>query len=283
LQGSTARSYKRGHFLFLAWCRSSAVDVNRFTVVQLVDFLEKASQSQYAVSTVLLFRSAVLEFHVYADSITTARTLREFLRQLKREAPLLRLSHTSVNLSPSLEHLRSIASDSSSYLTQLSTKCAFLLAAAAFLRPSDLHRIVLSASHVQADGALLLVIDAPKETRQGRHICKELTIRPLPQDPALCPVQAFQALVSHPLRSSSPALFVNSRAPSRRLAVTTLSAFLRRILRVSVPSIPGKRGPSVRSAASDTTLRNGAPLDDILLMGNWSSSTVLRHALPPHP
>ncbi|KAI9310034.1 hypothetical protein BX666DRAFT_1871445, partial [Dichotomocladium elegans] len=33
---------------------------------------------------------------------------------------------------------------------------------------------------------------------------------------------------------------------------------------------------SLRSVASDTALRRGIPLEDILLMGNWSSASVFQ-------
>ena len=125
---------------------------------------------------------------------------------------------------------------------------------------------------------LHLMIVAPKETRNGRRIYKDLTLLPLPDDVKLCPVHTFKALLVHPSRATSDFLFVNSRQPTQPLAVTTLSTYVRSVLRLSpTASQVGSRLPSVRSVASDKALRNGVPLDEVLLMGNWSSSTVFNN------
>ncbi|KAI9316059.1 hypothetical protein BX666DRAFT_1815685, partial [Dichotomocladium elegans] len=120
-------------------------------------------------------------------------------------------------------------------------------------------------------------IVTPKETRQGRHIIKDLLIAPLPDDESLCPVQAFNALLNHPGRSGSNHLWVNSRNPAQPLAVNTISAYLRAILAKSPSAVvAGPRLPSLHSVTSDTALRHGIPLKDILLMGNWSSTSVFQ-------
>ncbi|KAI7847851.1 hypothetical protein BDC45DRAFT_451190 [Circinella umbellata] len=122
------------------------------------------------------------------------------------------------------------------------------------------------------------MIVAPKETRNGRRIYKDLTLLPLPDDVELCPVHTFKALLVHPSRATSDFLFVNSRQPTQPLAVTTLSTYVRSVLYLSpTASQVGSRLPSVRSVASDKALRNGVPLDEVLLMGNWSSSTVFNN------
>ena len=86
------------------------------------------------------------------------------------------------------------------------------------------------------------------------------------------------ALSAHPARASPEHLFVNSRHTSQALAVNTLSAYLCSVLRLSHSvAISSLRLPSMRSIASDKALRQGIGLEDILLMGNWSSSMVFQH------
>ncbi|KAI7854580.1 hypothetical protein BDC45DRAFT_585236, partial [Circinella umbellata] len=185
-----------------------------------------------------------------------------------RRGQYLFLHWSLVDLTPSFTFLCSIPSNTSTSLTSLSKKCTFLLAAAAFLRPSDLHRISLPDCSVDEDSHLHLLIVAPKETRQGRRINKDLVLLPLLNDVALCPVATFKALVAHPGRSSSQFLFVNSRHTDQPLVVTTLSTYIRSVLKLSpMASINGSRLPSVRSVASDKALCNGVSLDDVLLMG----------------
>ena len=141
VQGAHGRSYKRPHYLFIHWSEHYKVDRNTFSVVQLIEFLQLASSSGFAASTVTLFRWAIVAFHVCANDVLSSRELRHCLAHIKKSAPPVSLSRPEVDLTPSFGYLRTIASDSSSPLNLLSKKCAFLLAAAAFLCPSDLHHI----------------------------------------------------------------------------------------------------------------------------------------------
>ncbi|KAF7720368.1 hypothetical protein EC973_000341 [Apophysomyces ossiformis] len=146
---------------------------------------------------------------------------------------------------------------------------------AAFLRPSDLHRIQLQQSRVDEEDRLHLSIYAPKETRGGRRIIKTLIVHPLPSDPSLCPVKAYVALRDHPDARLRPpdSLLVNSVDVAAGVQVATISGWLRRLLAKSLTDATSS-APSVRSVASDLALLRGAALEDVLTMGNWSSSTV---------
>ncbi|KAI9314653.1 hypothetical protein BX666DRAFT_1862215 [Dichotomocladium elegans] len=148
------------------------------------------------------------------------------------------------------------------------------------MRPSDLHRISLLHSRITEVGHLNLCVQAPKETRNGRRIIKTLVLHPLTRDNGLCPVAAFCALRDHPDASRRPpdALFVNSVLVSSPLKVSTISGWLQRLMRLSAPDDYGSSTPpSLRSVASDLALTRGASLDDVLVMGNWSSSTVFNN------
>ncbi|KAI7846908.1 hypothetical protein BDC45DRAFT_492227 [Circinella umbellata] len=254
MQGSQGRSYRRGQYLFLHWGRHFAINLNQYTTIQLIEFLQLASDSGFAPGTINLFRWAVTAFHVDLSTLSKSKELYQFLSRIKKAAPPISLTKSPVDLTPSFTFLRSIPSNTSTSLTSLSKKCEFLLAAAAFLRPLDLHHISLPDCSVDEDSHLHLLIVAPKETRQGRRINKDL------------------ALVAHPGWSSSQFLFINSRHTDQPLAVTMLSTYIRSVLKLSpMASI------NFRSMASDKALRNGVSLDDVLLMGNWSSSSVFNN------
>ncbi|KAI9028155.1 hypothetical protein CLU79DRAFT_691464, partial [Phycomyces nitens] len=68
---------------------------------------------------------------------------------------------------------------------------------ALFLRPSDLHRVILSKCCINVQRHLYLVIETPKETREDRHIIKLPMIQPHSCNFALCPVLAFSVLRDH--------------------------------------------------------------------------------------
>ena len=178
-----------------------------------------------------------------------------------------------VDLTPTLEHLRTIVTDTSTPLDKLREKAAFLLAMAAFLRPSDLHRIDKRQCSLLPENQLQLYIAAPKETRHGRAIIKTPVVFPNAIVPVLCPVAAFAALRDHPVTTSGHAssLFVNATDQQMPLEVTTISTCLRRLMRMSTSIRPT---PSVRSVASDLALSRGTPLEDVVTVGNRSSPAV---------
>ncbi|ORY90557.1 hypothetical protein BCR43DRAFT_447177 [Syncephalastrum racemosum] len=278
---ATNRTYLAAQRRFVYWCHTQSIDVNRYTPPQLINFLALVHADGFSPNTVILYKSAVAVFHVNSSTVTQDPTVRAYLRRILRDAPPRETSQPLIDLTPSINFVGSIDSSPSTPLSLLNRKAAFLLAMAAFLRPSDLHRIDLSRCSIsEPDGLLHLVVVAPKETRQGRRIVKTLTLHPLEQDPTLCPVRAFTALRDHPDASSRPqgALFVNSTNPTAPLSVVTISLWLRNIVRKSCPDIGDSTSrspmPSIRSLASDRALSQGASLQDIVVMGNWSTSTV---------
>ncbi|KAI9311875.1 hypothetical protein BX666DRAFT_1867143, partial [Dichotomocladium elegans] len=162
-------------------------------------------------------------------------------------------SRPVVDVTPTLRFLASIASLPTTTISLLNQKTAFLLAMAAFLRPSDLHRIQLQHCSVSTDNLLTLSILTPKETRH-----------------------AFVALQDHPDATNRlpNVLFVNSHSQSSPPSATTIAAWLKRLLARSLTSADSRPTLSVWSIASDLALRRGVSLDDVVTMGNWSSTTV---------
>lgn len=275
----TNRVYLGGQRRCIWWASHTGVDVNHFTVEDLINFLSSAHQQGYSFNTIKLFRTGVLILHVDPQPIRHAPEVHQLLARFTKDAPLRPMTQSHFDLTPILHHLARFASSTLTPLTRLNEKVAFLLAAAAFLRPSDLHRIQLTRCQIDSDRRLHLYILAPKETRGGRRIVKQLLIQPLPVDSTLCPVSAFEALRDHPAAASRPSdsLFVNSIRPSSPVHVSTISGWLRRLLSRSSalsPTAIESSLPSLRSVASNLALVNGASLEEVLVMGNWSSSTV---------
>ncbi|RCH83416.1 hypothetical protein CU097_004140, partial [Rhizopus azygosporus] len=109
-----------------------------------------------------------------------------------REPPK-QIHRPTIDISSTLNHLRQIQSIMSTPLPFLQKKLAFLLAMAAFLRPSDLRRVDLQSADINDSFQLTSQVDSPKETRDHRCIIKPFTIFPN-QDRSLCPIREFIAL-----------------------------------------------------------------------------------------
>ncbi|KAI9020979.1 hypothetical protein CLU79DRAFT_861856, partial [Phycomyces nitens] len=166
--------------------------------------------------------------------------------------PPLRQTRPSVDLTPTLAHLAGIDSATSTPLAPLSRKTAFLVAMAAFLRPSDLSRLQLLSARVDpSSGALSFDILGPKEWRNGRRIVKTIAIQHH-SSPFCCPIRAFCALRDHPHAAwACPPqdLFVKAHHPSVLVQVSTISSWLRSLMQLSTTE-----SVSVHSIASTLAL-----------------------------
>lgn len=199
------------------------------------EFLVDGHRSGYSINSIQVFKSAILQLHLDRDSLDGDTDVRTLVKNFKKNGPPLSLTKPPVDLTLTLSFLAKIPSNARTSLTALNQKTAFLLAMAAFLRPSDLFCIVLSQCVIDSQARLTLCIEAPKETRQGRPIIKSLTVHSLAADDPLCPVAAFLALKNHPGASHRPKdyLLVNSINPAKPITLGAISSWIRRLIKMS--------------------------------------------------
>ncbi|KAI8638297.1 hypothetical protein BD408DRAFT_320981, partial [Parasitella parasitica] len=173
------------------------------------------------------------------------------LDSLSRQTPPVAIRRDPVDLAPSLAYARSIPSNTRTSLKHLQQKLAFLLAMAAFLRPSDFARIPFASCMVDGNsGCLKFHVVAPKETRSKR---------PLRDHPAL------QA------RRRDSHLFVKSNNIHQPLSASALLSWPHREF-ISLATSESR--VSIRSLASSRALeQQGVPVQDIVTLGNWTSSS----------
>lgn len=268
---TTNRTYKAAQLAFVEWALQNNISINTFSADDLVNFLVHIRYSRnYQLNTLKLWRSATSRFHREPSTLANCSSLHSFFSTVASETAPRHIHRPTIDFSPTLVHLSNILSDTSTSLTLLQQKLAFLLGMVALLRPSDLARIsLLSAKVDHQSGILTFDIVAPKERRNQVRIIKPFHIHPHP-DTRLCPVQCFQAVLAHPHASSRPpdVLFVNSANPTLPVKSSTISSWLRRLLLHST----SESRVSVRSLGSSLALRSGIPVDDIVTLGNWRSS-----------
>ncbi|KAI8889330.1 hypothetical protein K501DRAFT_266874 [Backusella circina FSU 941] len=127
-------------------------------------------------------------------------------------------------------------------------------ALAAFVRPSDLSNIDLTSMDIDPNTSTLTFnIVAPKEQRRGQKIIKPVMLHPHTEI-NFCQFVACTVLLDHPfVREKRPpsALFVNPHTPSVTIKTTTISSWLRQLIRLST----SETRVSVRSLTSSLTLR----------------------------
>ncbi|KAG1038061.1 hypothetical protein G6F43_012748 [Rhizopus delemar] len=276
VDSATNRSYKAAQLAFVAWTLEENVDINNFSDTDVVNFLVHLHHSRHlGLNTLKLWRSAISRFHRSPSSLMNSPTIASFLATVAADTPPRPIHRPTVDLTPTLVYLSKIPSEATTSLSTLQSKLAFLLGMVAFLRPSDLARIsLLSVATDSAHGTISFNIVAPKERRNKIRIIKPFLIHSH-HDPRLCPVLCFQAVIHHPKATGRPpdVLFVNPQNPSAPVLSTTISSWLRRLIRLST----SEHRVSVRSLGSSQALRRGISVDDIVTLGNWRSSETFHN------
>ncbi|CEP10240.1 hypothetical protein [Parasitella parasitica] len=93
----------------------------------------------------------------------------------------------------------------------------------------------------------------------------------------LCPVQCFKAIRDHPSLASRPPgsqLFVKSNLIHQPLTSSTISSWLHRSFIALCTSEPNV---SIRSLASSRALDLGVARENIVTLGNWTSSSTFEN------
>ncbi|KAG1437636.1 hypothetical protein G6F56_013009 [Rhizopus delemar] len=229
-------------------------------------------------STLKTLRAAVAHLHDHSTGISENSLLNSYIETVAKQDPPVSIHRPTIDVSPALAYAQSVASRSSTSIQLLQQKLAFLLAMAAFLRPSDLVRIPFASCSILENGQLHFQVVAPKETRNKRRIIKPFTIHPHTEDVELCPIKCFQALRDHPALQGRPAnsnLLVKSNNVNQPVSASTVSTWLHKHFISLCTTEPGV---SIRSLASSRALDLGVPQGSITALGNWASSdTFVRH------
>jgi hypothetical protein len=264
---STNKSYKPGQMLFLKWCLEKQISQQFFTPADLINFLsDMHTNRSYAVSTIQLFRSAVTNLHYDPNSLREDERLNSFIATLLGQAPPIQLHRPTISLQPTVDHLRALDNSAISLAT-LQSKLAFLLGVTCFLRPSDLQRIPLSSVSVSDGSTLSFNVDCPKEKRKRRRIIKSFQVK-AHIDQRICPVYTFQIFLQRRPPCQATTLFVNSLQPNNLISSRTIQSWISRLIDLSTD----EKRVSLRSIASSLALQSGIPKEDVVTMGNWTSS-----------
>lgn len=126
------------------------VSINEFSAADTVNFhSDMHYQFGYSSPTLRSLRSFILDFHQNKASLNNELYLvNNLLDTLARREPPKQIHRPTIGISPTLNHLRQIQSTTSTPLPFLQNAAAFLLAMAAFFRPSDIHRIDLQSADI---------------------------------------------------------------------------------------------------------------------------------------
>ncbi|KAG1078995.1 hypothetical protein G6F42_023983 [Rhizopus arrhizus] len=161
----TNMSYRKNQLRFLEWAIRNNVSFTSFSPVDLVNFLaDMRNQHNLQASNLKTLRAAVSHLHDESKGIRESTLINSYIESMTKQAPPIPIHRPTIDISPALTFTRSIASRTTTSIKPLQQKLVFLLAMAAFLRPSDLARIPYDSCSITDSGCLTFQVVAPKET-----------------------------------------------------------------------------------------------------------------------
>jgi len=274
------RGYKGPQTQWVKHCSTHSIDPLHPSAMELLNYLAQGIETKgWKHGTVNNYRSAILNMLPDRDIFWNNSTFCDFFRHISSNA-IKRFTNTPVDISPVLDHFRSMGPNADLQPGQLLPKLCWLLSVCGFMCPSDIQHVDVSHSSVLPSGELELQVVGPKEKRAGQHIIKSVFIHPH-EDPLVCPVATYQCYVAqlasstltsvkHPFldQTFNPLIRyifdVNQAASSDTIG--------RHITKMSdlIPLPPGlEKAPSGRSIGSSLAIEHGALSDEVQAQGFW--------------
>ncbi|KAI8137542.1 hypothetical protein BJV82DRAFT_492937, partial [Fennellomyces sp. T-0311] len=192
---------------------------------------------------------------------------------------------TNVDITPVLNHFRTLGPNKDLAIADLTKKLCWLLGVCGFLRPSDIHRIDLNQCKVSPEqDEVELHVVAPKQLRKGKKQVCTVTIK-RHDDPLCCPVAAFRSycrrfaqepcIRQHPTLSSITLNHLVRKVQDNKQPIGSqrISKLIRAVMEL-IPQQPGRRTPKARAVGATRAAQAGASVDDIVTHGNWSSNDI---------
>lgn len=205
---------------------------NNVLGADVVNFLSTLKHDhKLQLGTLKSIRTGIAHLHDDSRSISSHPLINIYFDSVAKQSPPVPIHKPQVDLTPSMIYARSIVSSPSTSVSLLQKKLAFLLAMAAFLRPSDLARIPFDSCKVDpSDDCMHFKAASPKERRKKRRIIKDFRVHPH-QDKELCPIFCFLVLRDHPWMNGGArhsTLFVKANNVAQPVTLSTISFWLHR-------------------------------------------------------
>ena len=245
----------------------------------MLDFLALLYHQGLGYSALNTARSALASIISLQNNhyIGTHPLVKRFFRGVFLQRPSLPKCGVTWDVSIVLNTLRSMAPSVDLSLLDLSRKLVTLLAIltgqrAQTLHVLNIHNITVSDSWIKLRTGELL-----KQSRPGYHL-PELSLASYPDEPNICVVTLLRLYLNrtHELRGSAGQLFISSQAPHRPVTRSTISRWIKDILRKAGIDLSIFTPHSTRAASTSAALAKNVPLHTILRTAGWSSDCSFR-------
>ena len=252
----------------------------------ILEFLSSQFDSGKQYRTLNSYRSAISMTHLPVDGIVVGKhplVTRLMKGIFNSRPPQPKYGHTW-EVGHVLDYLRSLGTNHSLSLKQLSAKLAVLLALANASRASEIHALDTRFMS-KRDGIVTFAFhQLTKTSRPGKT--KEVHYFPLKRDVDLCPVATLDDYIQRTdgprkVDPSKSQLFLSVVKPFNPVTKATIARWVKSLIGVGHQF----GAHSIRGAVSTAACMGGMSVEDIIRIADWSSDSVFKafYYKPIHP
>lgn len=260
----------------MQFCTSRQINPFGPSVNNVLDFLTVLFHSGLGYSSMNLARSALSSFiTLNGDTIGNNCLIRRFLKGVFQKRPALPKYAFTWDVSVVLSYLRTLVPVHSLSLEKLTWKLVMLLALLTGQRGQTLYALDIRNIVLENEQAVLRVGDLLKTTKPNNHL-GELVLKAYPEK-SLCVVLTLKSYMDRTrlLRGKTTRLFVTTVKPHNAAARSTLSRWIKKVMKAAGIDISRFTPHSTRSASTSAAVGK-LPLDTILKTVGWKSDCTFR-------
>ena len=244
----------------------------------LTDLFDKGLQYR----TINTYRSAISMTHLPLDGslIGSHPLVSRFMKGVFQSRPPCPRYLATWDVSVVLSHLRSLSPKEDLSFKDITFKLTMLMALVGATRADTLHKLDLQFRVFKHDGVSFTIPQLTKTSNPKKPSLK-LFFPAFPQDRRLCPVtylKHYEGLTKEfrpevPGNKPNP-LFLSILSPHKPITSSTLSRWIKCILKDSGIDTSTFKGHSTRSAATSAARNKSVSVMDIMKVADWSNSNT---------
>ena len=248
----------------------------------VLEFLTDLYYQNYQYSTINVYRSTISASHLPIDgsSIGSHPLISSFLKGIFELRPPQPCLFTTWSVMTMLTYLKSLSPPEGLNLKQLALKVVMLSALVSAARCSFLHQMNLDFSYFRNDGYVFLVPGLVKGSKPHKpHL--ETFLPSFPPDASLCVTSYLKRYidVTSSKRNNSSSrniLFIWYIKPHKAVKTSSISRWLKNVLRLSGVDTSQFSAHSTRSASSTLAANCGVSISDIMKVADWSRAGTFK-------
>ena len=211
------------------------------------------------------------------DSVTLGAhpLVRRFMKGVFNLRPTKPRYSVTWNVDKVLDYFRSSLPVEQLSLKDLTLKVTMLIALCTAARSQTLRLLSLSNMTVTDDGFMFGFDELLKQSRPG-YVTPDVNLRSYTIDKQLCVCIALTEYLSRtrPLRGDERQLLISFVKPYRSVSTSTISRWLKLVMKYSGVDVDQFKPHSVRAATTSKAKANLVPIDHILDTAGWSSKST---------